>query len=195
MGQIWDGIVASCYASVTPRRVCHARPLSSRPSTFTIAGRPASSPSLTMSKPQPEFDIWEFVSCAKCHLPFSADPAAPPLVPFWLTSCGHVLCNNHISLSPSSLAQEFGGSSRFSCHQARIKAVQYAESSAFRWSHSRERYSMAFCQSIGLSLNVSRQKQDGRSYVGLVRECDILLGCECSCYQSASLRSLIFLCH
>lgn len=83
-----------------------------RPSTFTIAGGPTSSPSLTMSNPKPEFDIWEFVSCAKCHLPFSADPAAPPLVPFWLTSCGHVLCNNHISLSPSSLAQEFVDSSR-----------------------------------------------------------------------------------
>lgn len=108
-----DGIVASCYALVTPRDAfCHARASflfhSRTLSTFTAVGGSASSLSLAMSNPQAEFDIWEFVSCAKCHLPFSADPAAPPLVPFWLTSCGHVLCNNHLSLSSSCLAQRIG---------------------------------------------------------------------------------------
>ncbi|KZV72876.1 hypothetical protein PENSPDRAFT_733210, partial [Peniophora sp. CONT] len=43
-----------------------------------------------------EPDIWEFVSCAVCHLPFSPEGNAPPPVPFWLTDCGHVICNNHL---------------------------------------------------------------------------------------------------
>ncbi|KAI0029382.1 hypothetical protein K488DRAFT_56498 [Vararia minispora EC-137] len=43
-----------------------------------------------------EQDIWEFVSCSCCHLPFSPDGRAPP-VPFWLTECGHILCNNHLT--------------------------------------------------------------------------------------------------
>ncbi|KAJ3732285.1 hypothetical protein DFJ43DRAFT_997286 [Lentinula guzmanii] len=40
------------------------------------------------------FDFWEFVSCAKCQLPFNANGST---VPFWLTECGHVVCNNHLS--------------------------------------------------------------------------------------------------
>ncbi|KAF8798183.1 hypothetical protein BYT27DRAFT_7265288 [Phlegmacium glaucopus] len=43
---------------------------------------------------RPDFDFWEFVSCAKCQLLFSLDGAA---VPFWLTECGHVICNNHLN--------------------------------------------------------------------------------------------------
>jgi hypothetical protein len=46
---------------------------------------------------QPDIDIWEFVDCSKCHLRFSSDSGAPPQVPFWLTECAHVLCNNHLS--------------------------------------------------------------------------------------------------
>lgn len=48
-----------------------------------------------ISSDQSDFDFWEFVSCAKCQLSFSPDAA---LVPFWLTECGHVICNNHLSL-------------------------------------------------------------------------------------------------
>ncbi|KAF8506353.1 hypothetical protein BU17DRAFT_57727 [Hysterangium stoloniferum] len=48
-----------------------------------------------------QFDYWEFVHCAICFLPFIPDPinapAGPPTVPFWLTECGHTLCNNHIN--------------------------------------------------------------------------------------------------
>ncbi|KAJ3993926.1 hypothetical protein F5050DRAFT_613430 [Lentinula boryana] len=40
------------------------------------------------------FDFWEFVSCAKCQLPFNGNGST---VPFWLTECGHVVCNNHLS--------------------------------------------------------------------------------------------------
>lgn len=44
-----------------------------------------------------EFDFWEFVSCARCHLPFMPEPGGPPAVPFWITECGHVICNGHLS--------------------------------------------------------------------------------------------------
>jgi hypothetical protein len=48
-----------------------------------------------------EFDFWDFVNCSICHLPFTSSDRGPP-VPFWITECGHVLCNNHLSkmLSP-----------------------------------------------------------------------------------------------
>ncbi|KAI0256950.1 hypothetical protein BJV78DRAFT_1117120 [Lactifluus subvellereus] len=48
-----------------------------------------------------DLDIWEFVSCSKCHLPFSLGPSAPPQVPFWLTECGHVICNLHLNADQS----------------------------------------------------------------------------------------------
>ncbi|KAI0273334.1 hypothetical protein BC834DRAFT_816923 [Gloeopeniophorella convolvens] len=53
------------------------------------------------SSSRAEPDIWEFVTCSKCHLPFSLDPAAPPQVPFWLTECGHVICNLHLNADQS----------------------------------------------------------------------------------------------
>ena len=43
------------------------------------------------------YDFWEAVTCAKCHLRFVPDSGGPPLVPFWITECGHILCNSHIS--------------------------------------------------------------------------------------------------
>lgn len=46
---------------------------------------------------QREFDIWEFVNCSKCHLQFSPDGVSGPSVPFWLTECGHIICNTHLS--------------------------------------------------------------------------------------------------
>ena len=53
-----------------------------------------------------EWDFWEFVSCALCHLLFVPNDKGPPAVPFWLTECGHIVCNNHLSgcclLSPLS---------------------------------------------------------------------------------------------
>ncbi|KAK7467248.1 hypothetical protein VKT23_004305 [Stygiomarasmius scandens] len=44
-----------------------------------------------------EFDFWEFVACAKCQLPF----ASGSTVPFWLTECGHTVCNNHLNADQS----------------------------------------------------------------------------------------------
>ncbi|THH13930.1 hypothetical protein EW146_g6332 [Bondarzewia mesenterica] len=58
----------------------------------------------TISAHQYDVDIWEFVTCARCRLPFSPDPSAPPPIPFWLTECGHVICNNHLN-SDQSCAQ------------------------------------------------------------------------------------------
>lgn len=43
------------------------------------------------------YDFWEAVTCAKCHLRFVPDNGGPPLVPFWITECGHILCNSHLS--------------------------------------------------------------------------------------------------
>ncbi|TDL24860.1 hypothetical protein BD410DRAFT_896466 [Rickenella mellea] len=53
-----------------------------------------------------DMGFWEFVTCARCHLPFSvvSDPNAPPCTPFWLTECGHVLCNSHLSADQSCQA-------------------------------------------------------------------------------------------
>ncbi|KAG2111708.1 uncharacterized protein F5147DRAFT_573086 [Suillus discolor] len=42
-----------------------------------------------------EFDFWDFVHCSTCQLPFTSSDRGPP-VPFWITECGHVVCNNHL---------------------------------------------------------------------------------------------------
>lgn len=44
-----------------------------------------------------EYDFWDFVACARCHLPFVPESGGTPSVPFWVTECGHVICNNHLS--------------------------------------------------------------------------------------------------
>ncbi|KAG8217737.1 hypothetical protein J3R82DRAFT_5896 [Butyriboletus roseoflavus] len=49
----------------------------------------------------PDFDFWDFVCCAVCHIPFSPPDRGPPLVPFWITECGHVLCNSHLNPNQS----------------------------------------------------------------------------------------------
>ena len=48
-------------------------------------------------------DFWEFVACGRCHLPFTPEPGAQPTIPFWITECGHVVCNNHLSRIYASL--------------------------------------------------------------------------------------------
>ena len=45
----------------------------------------------------PELDFWEFVSCGICHLEFIKDNGGVSSVPFWITECGHVVCNTHLS--------------------------------------------------------------------------------------------------
>ncbi|KAH7912235.1 hypothetical protein BJ138DRAFT_1084052 [Hygrophoropsis aurantiaca] len=44
-----------------------------------------------------EFDFWNFVTCNICHLPFVTSNHGPPSIPFWITECGHVICNNHLN--------------------------------------------------------------------------------------------------
>ncbi|KAI5835062.1 hypothetical protein K523DRAFT_385282 [Schizophyllum commune Tattone D] len=46
-----------------------------------------------------EFDFWEFVCCSRCQLPFNSN--AGQSIPFWLTECGHVICNNHLCADQS----------------------------------------------------------------------------------------------
>ncbi len=76
-----------------------------------------------------DLDIWEFVSCSKCHLPFSSDPSAPPQVPFWLTECGHVICNLHLSMSPlynrcSCKSTEYTSDADQSCCECGAQGIQ-----------------------------------------------------------------------
>ncbi|KDR73521.1 hypothetical protein GALMADRAFT_251235 [Galerina marginata CBS 339.88] len=47
-----------------------------------------------------DFDFWEFVSCTKCRMPFALENGSAT-VPFWLTECGHVICNNHLNRDQS----------------------------------------------------------------------------------------------
>ena len=49
----------------------------------------------SLSDSHTDFDIWDTICCAKCLLPFPSK--AGPTIPFWLTECGHILCNNHLS--------------------------------------------------------------------------------------------------
>ncbi|KAI0748094.1 hypothetical protein C8Q80DRAFT_715685 [Daedaleopsis nitida] len=49
----------------------------------------------------PELDFWEFVNCGICHLEFVKDSGGLSSVPFWLTECGHVVCNSHINADQS----------------------------------------------------------------------------------------------
>ncbi|KZV85577.1 hypothetical protein EXIGLDRAFT_253818 [Exidia glandulosa HHB12029] len=52
--------------------------------------------------------IWPYIHCGVCHYLFQRqrDPSAPPSVPFWLTECGHVVCNAH--LHPEKLCAQCG---------------------------------------------------------------------------------------
>ncbi|GJE95162.1 RING-type domain-containing protein [Phanerochaete sordida] len=51
--------------------------------------------------PQQDFDFWDYVTCSRCHLSFTPDNGGPPPVPFWVTECGHVVCNNHLRTDQS----------------------------------------------------------------------------------------------
>ncbi|KZV82684.1 hypothetical protein EXIGLDRAFT_335988 [Exidia glandulosa HHB12029] len=52
--------------------------------------------------------IWPYIHCGVCHYLFQRqrDTSAPPSVPFWLTECGHVVCNTH--LHPEKLCAQCG---------------------------------------------------------------------------------------
>ncbi|KAI8998665.1 hypothetical protein BD414DRAFT_407053 [Trametes punicea] len=51
-----------------------------------------------------DFDFWEFVSCGVCHLEFVKETGALSTMPFWLTECGHVICNAHLNADQSCAA-------------------------------------------------------------------------------------------
>lgn len=50
---------------------------------------------ISLNQPSAEADFWDYIACGKCFFPYSSDD--PASIPFWLTECGHVVCNNHIS--------------------------------------------------------------------------------------------------
>ncbi|KAI0362059.1 hypothetical protein OH77DRAFT_1416257 [Trametes cingulata] len=51
-----------------------------------------------------DFDFWEFVNCSICHLEFVKESGALSSLPFWLTECGHVICNSHLQADQSCAA-------------------------------------------------------------------------------------------
>ncbi|GBE82250.1 hypothetical protein SCP_0406340 [Sparassis crispa] len=53
------------------------------------------------SRARPDLDFWEFVHCCKCHQSFISNSGGSPSVPFWLTECGHVICNIHLNADQS----------------------------------------------------------------------------------------------
>ncbi|KZT52682.1 hypothetical protein CALCODRAFT_79375 [Calocera cornea HHB12733] len=46
----------------------------------------------------PAARLWPLIHCNVCLLPFFPhnNPSNPPPVPFWMTECGHVICNAHL---------------------------------------------------------------------------------------------------
>ncbi|KAJ7172344.1 hypothetical protein C8R46DRAFT_1348784 [Mycena filopes] len=77
--------------------------------------------------PAAELDFWEFVSCSRCQLPFASDSGAT--VPFWLTECGHVVCNTHLNIDQSCVQ----------CGMAGIQLVplqREMEAPMSQWFHS-----------------------------------------------------------
>ena len=78
-----------------------------------------------------DFDFWEFVNCSVCHLEFVKESGALSSIPFWLSECGHVICNAHLSESIHVVV--------YAClftlpgnRQMRIKAAQPVEAPAYR---------------------------------------------------------------
>ncbi|KAI0647020.1 hypothetical protein C8Q79DRAFT_600047 [Trametes meyenii] len=55
----------------------------------------------TLSGMSSDFDFWEFVCCGLCHLDFVKESGTLSSVPFWLTNCGHVVCNSHLNADQS----------------------------------------------------------------------------------------------
>ncbi|EIW60381.1 uncharacterized protein TRAVEDRAFT_120559 [Trametes versicolor FP-101664 SS1] len=51
-----------------------------------------------------DFDFWEFVNCGVCHLEFVKESGALSSMPFWLSECGHVICNAHLNADQSCAA-------------------------------------------------------------------------------------------
>lgn len=83
-----------------PRDTWHIQSLRLSAQRSRVLG-PASYSSMSSSREvhepsQQEFDFWDYVSCSLCYLLFTPNDKGPPPVPFWLTECGHVLCNNHL---------------------------------------------------------------------------------------------------
>ena len=46
-----------------------------------------------------DFDYLEFAHCGACMAEYLPLGEGAPPQPFWLTDCGHILCNQHLSLS------------------------------------------------------------------------------------------------
>lgn len=118
-----------------------------------------------MQKPaqDPTFDFWEFVSCARCHLPFTPESGGPQSVPFWITECGHVVCNNH--LSKVSIFPTRCTASHHSQDQTR--PVRNATRRIFRSRLCNMRYVSRVCSAS----HCPALLPDGSAYVQLVRVC------------------------
>ncbi|QRV86146.1 casein kinase I [Ceratobasidium sp. AG-Ba] len=61
-----------------------------------------------------ESSIWQYVHCSMCMVLFLPPnrPNPAPEVPFWVTDCGHVICNNHLKADQTCAAC---GTTNISC--------------------------------------------------------------------------------
>ncbi|KAH9854200.1 hypothetical protein C2E23DRAFT_727141 [Lenzites betulinus] len=58
----------------------------------------------SLSSATAEIDFWEFVNCGVCHLEFIKESGTLSSMPFWLSECGHVICNAHLNADQSCAA-------------------------------------------------------------------------------------------
>ena len=61
-----------------------------------MAGLAASSIEDPRSNQEHGFDYWDFVHCDQCMTMYIPEGESQPTIPFWMTECGHVLCNSHL---------------------------------------------------------------------------------------------------
>ena len=120
----------------------------------------------TMANASPEqqdIDFWEFVSCGRCRMPFSTENNTAT-IPFWLTECGHIICNNHLSLSFHCC-----GSSSCSCDdisnslQTLIRVVLNVDRKEYTWHRCSERFVTSYSKYRRGSICT-----DGSTYVDMV---------------------------
>lgn len=121
-------------------------------------------------------DFWEFVACAKCRMPFALESGVAT-VPFWLTECGHVMCNNHIS----SWIQQVAG-----CLHANI-LVQTNRLGPKLWSMWSSRHSSHPSTPRGLDFTLQNPPSGSHDYRWRLR---CRSGFEVSLRPSRALRTL-----
>lgn len=182
---VWDrleGLPLGCKARRAVRRslrfIQHVirRVASSSSSTLTMSG-PARN-----EQTDPDFDFWDFVSCAVCHISYSPADRGPPPVPFWITECGHVLCNSH--LSQSLLFTQT--SSTDTVDKTQIRVARNVVNRAYNLSPSSAMYAPPFI----LPIPHTQDLRGGSAHVRLVSPLTSRTRWHRQCCQSTSYTTL-----